>query len=236
MHLIKITINSEKFPTREHYPFSLPVFHETEAVELDTPVTFFIGENGTGKSTFLEAVAHKSGIHIWRNTQTSRYINNPYEDKLYLFMGLEWTDGWVKGSFFASEIFKHFAQNLDEWATSDPGMLNYFGGESLMTQSHGQSLMSFFRNRYKIKGLFLMDEPETALSPRSQIELLKLIKDMSLDGHAQFMIATHSPILLACPGAAIYSFDHSPLRKVAYEDTDYYRIFKDFMENRDKYI
>jgi len=81
-----------------------------------------------------------------------------------------------------------------------------------------------------------MDEPETALSPKSQIELLKVIRDMGLAGHAQFIIATHSPILLACPGADIYSFNDSPLKRVAYEDTDYYRIYKDFMEDRGRYL
>jgi predicted ATPase len=119
---------------------------------------------------------------------------------------------------------------------ADPEMLKYFGGESLVTQSHGQSILSLFRARYKIKGLYFLDEPETALSPKSQLELLSILKEMSEAGHAQFIIATHSPLLLACPGAHIYSFDHIPIKRIGYEETDHYRIYKDFLEDRNKYV
>jgi len=96
--------------------------------------------------------------------------------------------------------------------------------------------MSFFKSRYKIKGLYLLDEPETALSPKSQVELLRLLQEMSALGHAQFIIATHSPILLACPGSVIYSFDHSPVKTIHYEDTEHYQIYKSFMESSTKYL
>jgi predicted ATPase len=96
--------------------------------------------------------------------------------------------------------------------------------------------MSFFKTRYKIKGLYLMDEPETALSPKSQLELLKLLQEMSALGHAQFIIATHSPILLACPGSIIYSFDYTPVKPIRYEDTEHYEVYKSFMENPGKYL
>jgi predicted ATPase len=96
--------------------------------------------------------------------------------------------------------------------------------------------MSFFRSRYRIKGLYLLDEPETALSPSSQIALVKLIREMSLAGHAQFIIATHSPILLACPEARILSFDSIPVREIAYEDTEHYKVYKAFMEDRHRYL
>ena len=137
----------------------------------------------------------------------------------------------MSGSYFDSELSRVFACHLDEWATADPGILNYFGGKSLLTQSHGQSLLSYFKHRYQIKGLYLMDEPETALSPRSQLELLDFLQKMAQAGHAQFIIATHSPILLACPDAVIYSFDHVPLQKIAYEQTEHYQIYKHFMAN-----
>jgi predicted ATPase len=96
--------------------------------------------------------------------------------------------------------------------------------------------MSFFRSRYKIKGLYLLDEPETALSPKTQLELLKLLREMSRLGHAQFIIATHSPILLSCPGSVIYSFDHTSVKVIRYEDTDHYHIYKDFMKNPGRYL
>ncbi|MEA3385688.1 MAG: AAA family ATPase [Thermodesulfobacteriota bacterium] len=236
MHIKRVNFYPEKFPTTEYYPFNLNIFHETKSILFDSPVTFFIGENGTGKSTLLEAITHKCGIYIWGRTERKRLKVNLYEQRLYEAIDVEWTDGPVHGSFFASQVFRNFAQILDEWAAADPGSLEYFGGKSLLTQSHGQSLMSFFKARYKIKGIYFMDEPETALSPKSQLDLLALLKDMSQAGHAQFIIATHSPILLACPGAKIYSFDHVPVKQVDYEETELYRIYKGFMEDRNKYL
>jgi predicted ATPase len=212
------------------------VLQRTPSIKLTSPVTFFVGENGSGKSTLLEALARRCQIHIWSGIERTRCEVNPYEETLFLYIQVEWTDGIIPGSFFSSQIFRNFAQLLDEWEADNPGQIDYFGGKSLLTQSHGQSLMSFFKARYKIKGLYLLDEPETALSPKSQLELLKLLQEMSRLGHAQFIIATHSPILLACPGSVIYSFDHSPLRRIQYEDTEHYKVFKEFMENRKRYL
>lgn len=236
MHLTRVTLLADQFPTKEGYPFNLAIFQKTNGITFRSPVTFFIGENGTGKSTLLEALAHKCGIHIWSGMERKRFEMNPYEEALYRFIAVEWTDGVVPGSFFSSGIFRNFAQSLDEWAAASSKILDYFGGKSLLTQSHGQSLMSFFKARYRIKGLYLLDEPETALSPKTQLELLTLLTDMSQAGHAQFIIATHSPILMACPGAHIYSFDHSPLKPVTYEKTEHYRVYKGFMEDRKRFL
>ena len=236
MHLKRVTIHPEKFPTTEHYPFNLNIFHETKSISFNSPVTFFVGENGTGKSTLLEAMTHKCGIYIWGNIERKPFKVNLYEKRLHEAIDVEWTQGLVHGSFFASQIFQNFAQILDEWAAADPGSLDYFGGESLITKSHGQSLMSFFKARYKIKGIYFMDEPETALSPKTQLDLLGLLKDMSKAGHAQFIIATHSPILLACPGAKIHSFDHVPVKSIDYEETEQFQIYKNFMVDRNQYL
>jgi predicted ATPase len=195
-----------------------------------------VGENGTGKSTLLQAIARKSRIHIWHDTERTRFESNPYEEALHRTIALEWADAVVPGSFFSSDIFRYFSQYLDEWAAAGPGILDYFGGKSLQAQSHGQSLMSFFKARYRIKGLYLLDEPETALSPESQIALLRLLRDTAEKGHAQFLIASHSPILLACPGAEILSFDHVPIRKISYEETAHFRVYRDFMLNREKFL
>jgi predicted ATPase len=207
-----------------------------DSIEFTTPVTFFVGENGTGKSTLLKALCRKCGIHIWEETDRARARYNSLEDELHTCIDIEWTDGPVPGSFFSSQIFHDFARYLDEWARVDPSMLNYFGGDSLLTQSHGQSLISFFTSRYRVKGLYFMDEPETALSPKSQLNLLKILKKMSDAGHAQFIIASHSPILLAYPGAAILSFDTVPASPLEYLDTEYYRVYRDFLNNRNKYL
>ncbi len=235
MHLNRVVFHPDTYPTREHYPFNLDIFHRTGQIALDRPVTMFVGENGTGKSTLLEAMARKAGIHIWQERGRTRFRYNPYENQFHRCISVEWADGWVPGSFFGSSVFQDFARILDEWAASDPGQLEYFGGKSLLTQSHGQSIMSFFKARYGIKGLYLMDEPETALSPVTQIALLKLLGRMAAAGHAQFIIATHSPILLACPGATIYSFDRTPIEPVAYEQTPHYQTYRDFMNDPKKY-
>jgi len=175
-------------------------------------------------------------IHIWRDENRRQLKYNPYEDQFYQYLSIDWADGKVVGSFFGSSIFQQFAQILDDWAAADPGQLEYFGGKSLMTQSHGQSLMSFFRRRYRIKGLYLLDEPETALSPRSQLELLRILAETSKAGQAQFIIATHSPLLLACSGATIYNFDDHCIRQVQYEETEHYRLYKSFMEDRRRHL
>jgi len=236
MHVTRITFHPEKFPNDQVYPFNQALFHKTPELAFSSPLTFFVGENGTGKSTLLKALVHKCGIHIWRDTERARFEINPYEEELYRYIDVEWSDGIVPGAFFSSEVFRYFAQYLDEWAAAGPKILDYFGGKSLMTQSHGQSLMSYFKSRYRIKGLYIVDEPETALSPKSQLELLKVLKEMSEAGHAQFIIATHSPILMACPGAEIYSFNAEALERIAYEDTEHYRIYKNFFENRNGYL
>ncbi len=236
MHLKRVDLYPEKYPTTDHYPFNLDIFHETRCILFDSAVTFFVGENGTGKSTLLEALTHKCGIYIWGGIERRRFEVNFYEQRLCEAIDVEWTHGAVRGSFFASQVFRNFAQILDEWAAADPRVFEYFGGKSLMTQSHGQSLMSFFKARYKIRGIFFMDEPETALSPKTQLDLLKVLRDMSQAGHAQFIIATHSPILLACPGAKIYSFDHMPVKELGYEETEQFQIYKNFMEDRDKFL
>ena len=234
LHLKEVRLLSGQYPTRNQYPFNIDVLRATPSIQFSSPVTFFIGENGSGKTTLLEALARRCHIHIWSGIERSRSVINPYEETFFLYIEVAWTDGIVPGSFFSSQIFRNFAQLVDEWEADNPGQIDYFGGKSLVAQSHGQSIMSFFKSRYKIKGLYLLDEPETALSPKSQIELLKLLQEMSALGHAQFIIATHSPILMACPGSVIYSFDTTPVKTIRYEDTEHYKVYKSFMENPGK--
>jgi len=237
MHLKKVTLKPELYPTTDHYPFNLGLFQKSQSITFNSPVTFFVGENGSGKSTLLEAITRKCGIYIWQGIQRARFNASPYEKSLYKTIDIVWANGKkVPGSFFGSQIFNNFAQILDEWLTMDPGLVEYFGGKSLVAQSHGQSLMAFFQSRLKIKGLYLLDEPETALSPKSQLVLLRLLKEISQTGIAQFIIATHSPILLACPGARILSFDEIPVKQIDYHDTNHYRVYKDFMKDPINYL
>jgi len=231
-HILSVTLNHESYPNGDHYPFSLPLFNQTRQIRFEFPVTFFVGENGTGKSTLLEAVALACNIHIWRAQESSRYRYNPYEKQLCRHLTVEWANGGVPGSYFGSEIFNDFRRSLDNWAASDPGLLKYFGGKSLLEQSHGQSIMSFFRSRYRLKGLYLLDEPETALSPGTQMELLEILREYGKGGAAQFIIATHSPILLSLEHSAIFSFDRSPVGPIDYKETAHYQIYKRFFLER----
>jgi len=237
MHLKQVILNPEKYPTLDHYPFNLALFQKNQSIGFDSPVTFFVGENGSGKSTLLEAITRKCGIYIWQGMLRPRFNASPYEKDLHKNITIEWADGGkVPGSFFGSQIFSNFTRILDEWLTMDPGLLEYFGGKSLVAQSHGQSLMAFFKSRFKIKGLYLLDEPETALSPTSQLTLLNLLREVGRSGKAQFIIATHSPILLACPDARILTFDQIPVKQIAYKNTDHYRIYKKFMTDPAKFL
>lgn len=231
-HISSVTLHHDKYPSNSHYPFSLPIFRHTKQLTFETPVTFFVGENGTGKSTLLEAIALACNIHIWSRDEGSRFQVNQYEKQLYRYLTVKWVNGTVPGSYFGSEIFNDFRKIVDGWAASDPGQLKYFGGKSLVTQSHGQSMMSFFESRYKVEGIYFLDEPETALSPKSQLKLLEIIEKNTQQGHAQFILATHSPILLAHENARIFSFDSNSVELIEYKQTDHYRIYKSFLSGR----
>lgn len=236
IHLKKINIHPDNFPVTDIYPYHLDVIRHTECIPFDQTITFFIGENGAGKSTLLRAIALRCGIHIWQNEFNLRVEKNPHEKDLYKSLTANWLDGPVKGSYFSSQIFKDFTQNLEEWAINDKKMLDFFGGNSLITQSHGQSLMSYFKSRYTIKGLYLLDEPETALSPKSLVDLVNLLNRFNHEGEAQFIVATHSPILLACPQAKIFSFDQKTISEVPYTQTEYYRIYQQFLNHPERFI
>jgi len=232
MYLKSVSIHPDRFPTKDAYPFNLEIFHRTRQITLSSGVTFFIGENGSGKTTLLKALSRKCGIHIWENGTRPRSKPNPLENKFHLGLTIEWAHKSVPGAYFGSQIFHHFTEVLDEWAASDPGILAYFGGRSLITQSHGQSILAFFSSRFQRPGLYLMDEPETALSPKSQMVLLNILKNALPGNRCQFIIATHSPILMACPEADILNFDDTIIRSICYKKTDHFRIYKDFLDRQ----
>ena len=236
MYITQVKLHSEYYPTDRYYPFNIPTLRRTAALVLKKPVVFFVGENGSGKSTLLEALTRKCGVHIWDKVKRRAGYDNPFADRLVDFIDVTWANGHVPGSLFRAETFQEMVDFLDDAALCDPGRLAYQGGQMLNTLSHGEGMLAYFNGRYHVKGLYFLDEPEAALSPASQIKFLKLLQLLATGGQAQFIIATHSPILLAYPGAQIFSFDEGHIEEVTYEETAHYRIYKQFFTDRGAYL
>jgi predicted ATPase len=236
MYLTKVRINSDGFPTRRFYPFNIPAIRQPVELTFRRPVTFFVGENGSGKSTLLDAIARKCGIHIWDKPRRHLAHNNPYETRLANHVTTTWANGRITGSLFRAETFRDWADFLDDVALCDPGRLQYHGGQILNVLSHGEGILSYLGGRFQIKGLYFLDEPEAALSPSSQVKFLNLLRQFEAQGGAQFIIATHSPILLAYPGAQILSFDASRIEEVGYQDTGHYKLYHQFLTDPAAFI
>jgi predicted ATPase len=236
MYLRGVSINSGAFPSCRFYPFNIPALNNTAKLVFRGPVVFFVGENGSGKSTLLEAISRKCNIHIWSKPKRHVAHNNPFETRLADYISVAWANGNVPGSLFRAETFHDFADFLDDVALCDPGRLRYHGGQILNTLSHGEGILSYFSTRYHRRGVYFLDEPETALSPTSQTTFLNLLQRLEAEGQAQFVIATHSPILLSLPGAQIFSFDSTSIQEVAYEDTNHYKIYKQLFVDRNALI
>lgn len=230
MYLRSVELMSSKIENRDQYPFDIPSIQCLERLEFKNNITFFVGENGSGKSTLLEGIAHQCGFNTAGGGRNNTYETHASESSLGNYLRLAWLPKITNGFFMRSESFYQFASHVDEM----PASLQYYGGRSLHEQSHGESFLSLFVNRFNSKGIYLLDEPEAALSPARQLSLLRILHDLS--GTSQFIIATHSPILLGYPGAEILSFDDSHIQEVAYEDTDHYQITRSFLENRDRML
>lgn len=232
MYISEIKLYANHYPTNRYYPFNVPILRTTSRLTFDSSVTFFVGDNGCGKSTLLEAITRKCGIHVWDKPKRHLAHANPYESRLVDFIEVVWHDAEVSGSLFRAETFRDFADFLDDVAICDPGRLKYHGGQLLNTLSHGQAMLTYFSGRYDRKGLYFLDEPEAALSPASQVRFLAQLEQLASGGRAQFIIATHSPILLALPGAQIYSFDGPYIQEVDYEQTEHYKVYRQFFMDR----
>jgi predicted ATPase len=212
------------------YPFSILAIKNLDTIEFATNVTFFVGENGSGKSTILEAIAYQCGFNAAGGGKNNSYEVDASHSVLGDHVRLSWMPKITNGFFLRAETFYHFASHLDTL----PESLPYYGGRSLHEQSHGEAFLSLFHHRFGKKAIYLLDEPEAALSPARQLALLRIIKD--LENEAQFIIATHSPILLGYPDAQILNFDDQPIGEIRYEDTLHYIITKRFLDNRKKVL
>ncbi|KLU74586.1 ABC transporter ATP-binding protein [Clostridium botulinum] len=202
-------------------------------LEIETPITFFVGENGTGKSTLLEAIALNYGFNAEGGSLDYNFATNDSHSDLYKFVKL--TKGIAKpkdGFFLRAESFYNLATYIDRLELEN---MNEYGGRSLHKQSHGESFLNLINNRFRGNGLYILDEPEVALSPQRQLALIAVIDDLLKDG-SQFIIATHSPILLSMSNSSILSFDGDEIRKISYEDSQIYKITEMFINNRESIL
>lgn len=196
-------------------------------------VTFLIGENGTGKSTLLEAIAVASGFNAEGGTKNFNFSTNKTHSDLYKYLVITKNKFPRDGFFLRAESFYNVATNIDEMDSEpsfQPPVINSYGGVSLHRQSHGESFLALVHNRFGGNGLYILDEPEAALSPARLFTLLAEI-DALVKKDSQFIIATHSPVLMAYPGAQIYQLTQDGIESVEYMETEHYRLTKQFLDN-----
>ena len=214
------------------YIDSIPALRSLGRLRFSRPVTFFVGENGSGKSTLLEAIAANYGLHPEGGSVNFHFSTQSTHSALYRAIRLGKSPSRPQDAFFLrAESFYNVASEVDRLEAEQPGMLDSYGGISLHGQSHGESFLSLVLYRFRGRGLYLLDEPEAALSPQRQLTLLAEIYECAKAG-AQFFIVTHSPILLGIPDADIYCFDRDRLHLCDYEETGSYQITKMFVNNR----
>jgi predicted ATPase len=229
-YLKRVWIDDEKVPDRAAYPFCLPMFREPNfELQFDTPVTIIVGENGSGKSTLLEGIAVMAGFDEAGGGPGYRPIDhsNALEENgglLAQAMRASWLPKVGQGWFFRAESFFSVARYLDD-AARESGVL----GPDFLSHSHGEGFMRFFDERCQQPGIFFFDEPESALSMARQFDFLKLLRRMQELGNSQVIMATHSPILMALPDARLLRLEKYGLRPVTLEDTDHYRMMREFI-------
>lgn len=238
-YLREISLKRERLEGLDRYPFSIPAVRELDGLCFHPDVTFFVGENGSGKSTVLEAIAMALGLGPEGGTKNLQF--STAETTSSLHRHLRTVKGFARPRdyyFLRAESFFNVAsqiERLDEDPEGGPRIMPSYGDRSLHRQSHGESFMALLTNKLRGNGLYLFDEPEAALSPSRQMAALAAIHQLVEDG-SQFIIATHSPILLAYPRSKIVLFDGTGLSEVRYEDTEHYAITRHFLNNHRKMV
>ena len=230
--LIRASLLREKVPSFDEYPFNIPAIGNFHELEFEQPVTFFIGENGAGKSTLLEAIAVASGLNPEGGSRnfnfSTRASHSGLKDYLRLTRGVR----RARDSYFLrAESYFNLAtniENLDEDPLDGPPIIGAYGGKSLHEQSHGESFFALVMNRLRGDGFYIFDEPEAALSPTRQLAFLSRLHELVGKG-SQFLIATHSPILMAYPQAAIYLLSDGAPSLIPYSETEHYRVTRNFL-------
>jgi len=224
--LIDAQLHPDKTPDFSAYPFCLPAVRNLGKMEFDPAVTFIVGENGSGKSTLLEALAVALGYNAEGGSKNFGFRTRASHSCLHEYLRIARGVRLPRDGFFLrAESFFNLATVIEDL---DVG--GAYGDRSLHEQSHGESFMALLQNRFRGKGLYILDEPEAALSPRRQMAALARIHEL-VQGGSQFVIATHSPILMAYPEASIFVCTPEGIRQRAYEDTEHYEVMHDFMAN-----
>jgi predicted ATPase len=235
MRLKKISILHERVTRPTEYPLNIPTITSLKTLEITSRVCFFVGENGTGKSTLLEAIAGHYGFGLEggnRNFSPKTTGSVAAIEPLVKALRLSFTKRTGGGFYLRAESFFNVASYVDQ-----VGAAGSYGDKSLHDQSHGESFLSLLQNRFTRSGFYLMDEPEAALSPQRQLSFLVLLHDLVRGNDSiQFIIATHSPILLAYPGAQIFSFDDGKVHEIDYRESPPFKLVSRFVAAPERYI
>ncbi|AVP96197.1 AAA family ATPase [Ahniella affigens] len=230
-YIRSIRFKRELVQSFRQHPFDLPWLGDFHALDLHPKVTFFVGENGSGKSTLLEAIAVAWGFNPEGGSKNFRFSTEATHSHLHEFLTLVKGVRRPKDGFFLrAESFYNVATEV-----ASLGVGAAYGEDALHEQSHGESFMSLVTHRFRGKGLYILDEPEAALSPSRQLSLLSRLHDLVRDD-SQIIIATHSPILMAYPDAWIYTLGDQGLERVQYEDTEHFRITRDFLKHPERFL
>jgi len=230
----RVTLLRDRVESFDRYPFNLPAIRHLEQLELHPQVTFFVGENGSGKSTLLEALAVSLGFNAEGGSKNFRFDTRVSHSVLHEYLRI--AKGFRRprtGFFLRAESFFNVVteiERLDNEPSFGPPVIHSYGGHSLHEQSHGESFLSLLTHRFGPQGLYILDEPEAALSPQRQLAVMSRLHDLVLEG-SQFVIATHSPLLMAYPNARIYQCDSNGVQLVNYEDTEHFQVTRDFLAN-----
>ncbi len=243
------------------FPFSLPLVQRCKEFKFRAPVTFFVGENGSGKSTLLEAIAAGVGTATVGGAETMRDETLAHAKRLAAQLQFVWHKRTHRGFFLRAEDFFNFARRINSMSRELEEMASEFEqyltgdglqrakgavlgqrreltrkyGEDADARSHGESFLNLFRERFVPGGLYLLDEPEAPLSPQRQLALLSMLKEMVAQD-AQFLIATHSPLLMAFPHASILNFDKYPVRQIAYGKLEHVALTRAFLNDPENYL